>query len=227
MLLLVETGLVLLVLALFSAISLYKKLLDVSGVILSIAVGAVSYWKGGFTAFFVLVVIYVIAQLATKVAKSRGNVHEQRGFGNIFGNTVPAVIALFFGNMGAFFGAVSSALADTVASEVGFLSKQKPVMITTLRPVERGTDGGVSALGFASAIVASLLLGLVYYFAVQQSLKAMMVVIFCGMLGTVLDSILGATLQHRKLVDNNQVNFIANLASGIAAFLLLGPALVI
>jgi len=53
-------------------------------------------------------------------------------------------------------GSVASAAADTAASEIGVTGKG-PYLITTLRPVPRGTNGGVTVRGEAAAVLASLI----------------------------------------------------------------------
>src|SRR3989454_3874320 len=55
-----------------------------------------------------------------------------------------------------FLSALSVAGADTLASEIGVLSR-KTVLITTGEPVPPGTDGGVSRLGQLCAVGAAAL----------------------------------------------------------------------
>lgn len=60
-----------------------------------------------------------------------------------------------------FIAALAAANADTWATELGALSPVSPRLITTLRPVERGTSGGVSLLGTLAALSGAVLLALV------------------------------------------------------------------
>jgi len=46
-------------------------------------------------------------------------------------------------------------LGDTLASELGILSKSKPILITTLRQVPPGTNGAMSLLGTAVSIIGA------------------------------------------------------------------------
>ncbi len=59
-----------------------------------------------------------------------------------------------------FLAAVCEATADTVSSEVGQAFGGKPMMLTSLRPVPPGTDGGVSLVGTAAGILAAALVAL-------------------------------------------------------------------
>ncbi|MFM8323057.1 MAG: DUF92 domain-containing protein [Chloroflexota bacterium] len=70
----------------------------------------------------------------------------------------------------AFAGAMAAVNADTWATELGVLSKTPPRLLTTLRPVERGESGAVSALGTLAAFSGAALIGLLA--ALGQALDA-------------------------------------------------------
>jgi len=98
----------------------------------------------------------------------------------------------------AFIISVAAANADTWASELGVLSKNKPFYILTWKRVEKGTSGAVSALGTVVSLVASLFIILVASFLF--SLNSFSLLIFTtifGYLGSALDTLLGATIQAR------------------------------
>jgi uncharacterized protein (TIGR00297 family) len=112
-----------------------------------------------------------------------------------------------------FAAALAAANADTWATELGVLGASLPRLITTGRLVERGTSGGVSLVGFLAALAGGLLIGLlaaVFYpgsAALQLSgglnhpLTFSMILAFtmllglAGLAGSLVDSLLGATLQ--------------------------------
>src|SRR5690606_12023277 len=90
------------------------------------------------------------------VAQEHGGV---RGYFNVFANGIVATgAAILYGVTGhpcsvaLFMGSVASAAADTTASEIGVTGKT-PYLITTLRPVPRGTNGGVTLRGEGAAII--------------------------------------------------------------------------
>eukprot|EP00897_Mesotaenium_endlicherianum_P007889 jgi/Mesen1/7128/ME000369S06442 len=164
--------------------------------------------------------------------------------------------------LGAFLGHYACCAGDTWASELGILSKASPVLITTFRAVPRGTNGGVSALGLAASTAGGAFVGLVFYLAglittkgctsdggggsdvaaagaALAQLWAVPLATAAGLLGSLVDSLLGATLQysgfcseHKKVVSkrgalvkhitgldllsNDAVNFISALVTAVA-----------
>ncbi|CEJ58371.1 hypothetical protein PMG11_07028 [Penicillium brasilianum] len=96
--------------------------------------------------------------------------------------------------------------ADTFSSELGILSKSNPRLITslTLREVPPGTNGGVTAAGLGAGLLGSftvaLTSALVLPFCpsksgIQDRALWTVAMTFWGLLGSVLDSVLGGLLQ--------------------------------
>jgi uncharacterized membrane protein len=110
----------------------------------------------------------------------------------------------------------ATANADTWASELGILSNREPRLVTSLflRTVPRGTNGGMSVLGTLASAAGGLFIGIVFWcfsfilevislaptdvsVASAKSVQypVLLYSLLCGLLGSLVDSILGATLQ--------------------------------
>mmetsp|Transcript_3887 Transcript_3887/g.9523 ORF Transcript_3887/g.9523 Transcript_3887/m.9523 type:complete len:287 (+) Transcript_3887:429-1289(+) len=151
----------------------------------------------------------------------------------------------------AFIGHYACCNGDTWASEIGILSKKKPYLVLNLRPVPHGTNGGISVLGLTASAAGGLFIGLCFWLfgallGVHSRRENLLVIaIGCvgGFLGSLIDSLLGATVQYsgwcskeRKVVetpgptvtrisglnilDNHQVNFLSSLFTAALCYLL-------
>lgn len=98
------------------------------------------------------------------------------------------------------------ATADTWASEIGILSRGNPRLVTSffLKEVPRGTNGGMSVLGTAASGAGGLFIGLIFWLlsllmhgevGTPKQYPMVLFGMLCGLLGSLYDSILGATLQ--------------------------------
>lgn len=108
----------------------------------------------------------------------------------------------------AFAGAYAAATADTWGTEIGTLFKRPPRSILTLRPVATGLSGGITlqgtlaefAGGFLIAIVA---VGVLAITPTSPGVHAgaagvLVAVTLGGIIGALVDSVLGATLQELR-----------------------------
>ncbi|XP_035473327.1 transmembrane protein 19 [Scophthalmus maximus] len=148
-------------------------------------------------------------------------------------------------------GALACSTGDTWASEVGpVLSQSKPRLITTWKEVPAGTNGGVTPVGLVASFLGGLAVG-VAYFATQLLMvndlhlanpqwPIMVYGGVAGLVGSMLDSFLGAHMQYsgfdssigkvvsyesattqricgKPILDNNAVNLFASVL--VALFL--------
>ncbi|CAB4318890.1 unnamed protein product [Prunus armeniaca] len=95
---------------------------------------------------------------------------------------------------------------DTWSSELGILSDAQPRLITTFKPVRKGTNGGVTKAGLLAAAAAGSVIGLTYvvfgfpttkctYDVALKQLLVIPISTLAGLCGSLIDSLLGATLQ--------------------------------
>jgi uncharacterized protein (TIGR00297 family) len=116
--------------------------------------------------------------------------------------------------LAAFVGAMATVNADTWATELGVLSRRPPRLITTGKIVEPGTSGGVSRLGTLATLAGGASIGLatalflgidralggagfarVAITARNGALGLTLAATVGGLAGSLLDSLLGATVQ--------------------------------
>lgn len=102
----------------------------------------------------------------------------------------------------AFVGAMATVNADTWATELGVLSKAQPRLVTNGKLVEVGTSGGITLLGTFAAFAGSALIGLVSSFSLSLPFSFFFISSLSGLLGSLFDSVLGATVQAIYFCDN-------------------------
>jgi uncharacterized protein (TIGR00297 family) len=98
-----------------------------------------------------------------------------------------------------YLGALAAVNADTWATEIGILSRVKPRLITTGKPVPHGISGGITPSGLAGALLGAFMIAIGGWLcAGYEHLKAPLCLIWitaAGFTGSLVDSLLGATLQ--------------------------------
>jgi len=199
-----------------------------AGVLLGTTIWAFLGWRG----FLLLFAFFVLGTLATQFGyeqKARAKLAQEkggrRGAGNALAKTtVPALAAVFAATTAepvlfalALAGAFATAAADTCSSEIGQVIGRRTFLITTLRPVPRGTEGAVSLEGTLAGVAASLAVGGLGYAVGLYAAVGVALVAVAALVATTLESLVGATLEKRGLVDNHAVNFLNSLAGALLA----------
>lgn len=134
----------------------------------------------------------------------------------------------------AAFAVIASATSDTWATEIGCRNPGKTRLITTMKAVAPGTDGGVSFKGTAAAVFGSLTIsGFILAFP-EYPYSIAAVLFVSGVVGSFIDSYIGANLQTTDIsmvkpedylntahsFKNNLVNLISTGIGGLIAFVM-------
>jgi uncharacterized protein (TIGR00297 family) len=123
-------------------------------------------------------------------------------------------------------GALAAATADTWATELGTRYGGRPRLITDLRPVPAGTDGGVTPAGVAASLAGACVLSAAYTALLprpgRDRGRLWAACAAGGVAGSVADSLLGATLEASpgRPLDNDGVNALNTLVGAATAALL-------
>ncbi|MCA0986039.1 DUF92 domain-containing protein [Guptibacillus algicola] len=230
--------------------------LNKMGALASVIVGTAVAFGFGWRGLVLLGVFFVTSTGWSKYKCERKNTINQivvkgaaRDEAQVFANGGAAAFAgLMMGIfpstwwLAFFISALATSIADTWASEIGVLSKKPPFHILNLKLVPRGTSGAVSILGFLASIVAASLLSGVGFLLFGFSSSLFLAATFAGILGCLLDTIIGATIQeefycerceiktehhyhcgHKTIqtrgvrgINNDAVNIISSVCGGLA-----------
>ncbi len=193
-----------------AALAHRRRALSSSGALAATAVGAVilvgggPWWFGALGAFFgtstLLGRVGAAYKARTKREFSKGDTRD--AWQVLANGGVAAVAALLMivapdaRWLYAFVGALATANGDTWATELGILSRGEPRSIVTLARVPRGTSGAVSALGLGATLAGAFLVALVAAPASGRPLRVLAIGTLAGVVGALVDSLAGATVQE-------------------------------
>ena len=210
---------------------------SVPGMLTGVFLGLLTVVLGGYGWFAILIAFFAIGGLSTKYGydrkRERGVAEPNegaRGSGNVLGNSAAALLALLLfaaharlpvpGELMrvAFAGSIATALADTLSSEIGGLFDD-PRLVTTLEPVDPGTDGAITWQGELAGIAGAGIVAAFCVFVFGYGLLGVVVIVGAGFAGMTADSLAGATIEGNGF-GNQTVNFLATLTGGVVAALL-------
>lgn len=219
----------------FGLLARWLRAVDLSGAIAGVLVTWVLFVTAGPGAFAAVAAVFVLAFLTTRLGyrhKQFLGTAERRG-----GRTASQVLANLGTAAGCGLGAILSgepqlwwlaliaalaeAAADTVSSEYGQASGNRAYLITSWEVVPAGTDGGISLPGTLAGMAAAVVLSLIGAAVGLLPRRWIGVAAAAAILGMFADSYLGAWLERRRRLSNDQVNFLSTVIAALLAVLLL------
>jgi len=207
------------VIAVLAIFAIKAKAIDVSGAIAGAVICFIVFLAGGFPWLSVIVAFFVISSILTRYhydyKKKLGSAQEKggvRSWPNTLANGSIAGIAAVAEILThqdifivAFLGSVAAAMSDTVATEIGLLSKSKPRLIVNLKKyVEPGTSGGITLVGEIACLVSAVIItaigtSLGVISGSYRTLSAAAIAVVGGaIIATNFDSLLGGTIQGKN-----------------------------
>lgn len=241
----------------------YKfKLLEINASYILFIMIFTLYYFGGFKSYISLMLVFLVIIIIEKILHKKtdiifANINKEHGVRNcrqLLANCLLAVILIniygFTQNniyIILFFVAISETISDSVASNVGVLSKKNPVDICTFKTIQQGISGGVSLIGTISSFIVCIYASILYLYIYEFNIYIALVILTSSFFGVILDSVLGSKLQIQyrcvvcnkiteqeyhcekntlfykgyKFFDNTTINFLCNLSSVVMAYLIL------
>jgi len=210
-------------------ITYYRGALDLWGSLFMVIMGLIIIFVAGFNWLLLILIFLILGLISTKYKhqykKEIGVYEGTRTAKNVISNgIIPFVMATFGyydGLVGGFIGSVATATADTMASEVGVT--QTPRLVTNLKKVAPGTDGGISILGTIAGILGAGSIGIFAYLLgiFPDPFVSLKISIIAGTVGCFMDSFLGAVLERRNYLNNEHVNLLATVTGAIIGIMLV------
>lgn len=249
-------------------IAFRKGSLNTSGAVTAVFLGTSIFALGGVIPYILMVVFFISSSIFSKLGKKRkkslDNIHEKgdkRDYIQVFANGGIALFCLFLFKVtddSKFFIAAAVSFAasnsDTWASELGVLGKGKTISLIRGKVIERGISGGVSLFGTIAALLGSLLIASIFTITSiynigysGNTMNIFFTIALCGFLGSIIDSIIGDTIQGQykdningiitekkysdkgknelikgySIINNDIVNVASNLIATVIALIIL------
>ena len=217
-----------------------KKLLTPAGTINAWGLGVVVWGTLGWRGYGVVLFYFLVGSAVTRIGmaqKEAEGIAEKRGgargpenvWGSAFTATMCAigVAAIKFGWLDpnwesllilGYVASFATKLSDTTASEVGKAYGKSTFLITTLKPVPRGTEGAISLEGTLAGIVGGILISLVAYSLGMINFQGIIICTIAAFVATNVESVIGATLQSDiDWLSNELVNVINTIIGAVVA----------
>jgi uncharacterized protein (TIGR00297 family) len=200
------------------------------GVLLWVTLG----WRGYLIVMFYFLVgsgltyVGMAQKEAEGIAEARSGAREP---GNLWSSALTGAIcavATLFADaplrellLIGFVASFSTKLSDTTATEIGKAYGKRTFLITTLKPVPRGTEGAISLEGTIAGIAASIAIALLGWGIGTIDLIGVVWCVVAAFVATAIESLIGATIEAKVAwLTHDVVNFINTAIGAIVAILL-------
>ncbi len=215
-----------------------KKLLTFMGYLHAWVLGVIVWgclqWQGYVIVMFYFLVGSSITKVGMAQKEAEGIAEKRsgvRGPENVWGSALIGTIcaiAFYFSSpfwqpfwLLGYVASFATKLSDTCASEIGKAYGKSTFLITTLKPVPRGTEGAISLEGTLAGIVASVAIAFLAWGINMIDGVGVLICILAAFIATNLESLVGATVQNQfDWLTNEVVNIINTFFGAIIAIAL-------
>src|SRR5579862_867955 len=218
----------------FAVAARLMRAVTLGGAIAGAIISFVLFVAAGPGAFAALVMVFVLAWITTRMGYARkqhlgtAEPKEGRRTSQVLANLGVAGVAGLLSAVAQWRGttlvlaaaALAEAAADTVSSECGQAMGERATLITTWEQVPAGTDGGITLPGTIAGLIAAVVVAGVCFGTKLISLREAGVAALAAVLGMLIDSVLGATLERRRVLGNDAVNFLSTAAAAVLAYVI-------
>jgi uncharacterized protein (TIGR00297 family) len=188
--------------------SYYFRFLSASGSVATFLLASTIYGLGGWQWTIPILTFFILSSLLSKAGKKSKERFElvfektsTRDWGQVAANGAPAGICILVQYVcpkinlyPAYLGSVAAVTADTWGTEIGVWIEGRTISLSHFTKVEPGTNGGISLAGFIGGAVGAFIISLTG-FLWEATSRIMFIATFSGIIGSLLDSFLGGTLQ--------------------------------
>lgn len=217
------------------ALSVRTKKLTFPAAITGGLTGLLIFAGAGFMGLTLLCAFFLLGTLATRYKRelkpgieADGDLPERRKTGQVLANggvaTVMALLALADPSHAVLYRAMlaacfAAATSDTLSSELGMVHGRRFFNILSFKKEAKGLNGVISLEGTLAGILGAFVIALLYACFEGLDLLFLFIVVG-GVMGNLMDSVLGALFERRKMIGNDVVNFLNTLFAALVFWLL-------
>lgn len=202
--------------AVVAVAAFYFKLLNASGSVATFILAQIIFGVGGWKWTVPILAFFVLSSVLSKIGKKQkagvDSIFEKsstRDAGQVAANGLGAGTVMLLWNFFpqeifylVYLGTLAAVTADTWGTEIGVLSNHEPRLILNFKKVPLGTSGGISFWGTLGSYVGAAVIffsGFAWLAQVDHAplnmIQLFLLVSLGGFLGSLFDSVLGATIQ--------------------------------
>ena len=236
--------------------SLKKKILTLPASLWACILSFSLSFFSGLPLFLTMIILFVLSIVTNKISRqitkeeTTKEIRKLKQIACVSIVTIIASVIYYFTKNEVFnyiaFATIIEQFLDSLASDIGRLSKGEPYDLFKGKIAKKGDSGAVSLLGLSSSFVAAILVTLPIGFSYDFNFGILIIIAFASFLGTIFDSLFGSLLQAKfqclvcnsnteqinccgqkgkkisgiSFIDNQTVNLLSSITTAIITYLI-------